>query len=41
MVLQRKAKMSLLELLKIHVGGNAPEVAIQTKPPTPPPSEAS
>ena len=32
MVLQRKAKTSLLES---HAGGTVPEVAIQTKPPTP------
>ena len=37
-VLQHKAKTSLLELLEYHAGGNAPEVAIQTKPPTLPPS---
>ena len=37
-VLQHKAKTSLLELLEYHTGGNAPEVAIQTKPPTLPPS---
>ena len=41
MVLQRKAKTSLLELLESHAGGNALEVAIQTKPPSPPPSQAS
>ena len=41
MVLQRKAKTSLLELLKSHAGGIVPEVAIQTKPPTPLPAQTS
>nr|POE71579.1 hypothetical protein CFP56_12804 [Quercus suber] len=41
MVLQRKAKTSLLELLESHAGGNVPEVAIQTKPLTPPPTKTS
>lgn len=41
MVLQHKAKTSLLEHLESHVWGNALEVAIQTKPPTSPPFEAS
>ena len=41
MVLQRKTRTSLLKLLESHVGGNVPEVAIQAKPPTPPPSQAS
>jgi len=35
MVLQRKPKTSLLELLESHVVGSVPEVAIQTRPPTP------
>ena len=35
MVLQRKLKTSLLELLESHAGGFVPEVAIQTRPPTP------
>ena len=35
MVLQRKSKISLLELLESYVGGTVPKVVIQTKPPTP------
>jgi len=35
MVLQRKPKMSLLELLKSHAGRSMPEVAVQTRPSTP------
>ena len=35
MVLQRKPKMSLLELLESHLVGSVPEVAVQTQPPTP------
>ena len=41
MVLQCKAKTSLLELLESHVEGIVPEVAIQTKPPTPLPTQSS
>lgn len=36
MVLQRKPKTSLLELLESHARGTVHEVAVQTKPPTPP-----
>ena len=36
MVLQRKTRSSLLDLLESHTGGNVPEKAIQPKPPTPP-----
>ena len=39
MVLQRKAKTSLLELLESHVRGTVPKVAIQTKHPTPLPAK--
>ena len=35
MVLQRKSKISFLELLESYVGGTVPKVVIQTKPPTP------
>nr|POE77057.1 hypothetical protein CFP56_71519 [Quercus suber] len=35
MLLQHKAKTSLLKLLESHTGGTVPEVAIQTKPLTP------
>ena len=41
MVLQRKSKTSLLELLESHVGGTVLEVAIQTRPPTPLPAHCS
>lgn len=41
MVLQQKSKTSLLELLKSHARGTAPEVAIQTKLPTPLPTQTS
>lgn len=41
MVLQRKQKTSLLELLESHAEGSVPEVAIQTKPPTPFPTHTS
>lgn len=36
MVLQRKTRSSLWDILESHVGGNVPETTIQTKPPTPP-----
>ena len=39
-VLQRKTGSSLLDLLESHVGGNVPEKAIQTKPSTPPNTQA-
>ena len=35
MVLQSKPKTSLFELLKSHAGGSNPDVAVQTRPPTP------
>ena len=35
MVLQRKSKTSLFELFEPYAGGTVPEVAIQTRPPTP------
>ena len=35
MVLQRKKKTSLLELLESHTGGFTLDIAIQTQPPTP------
>lgn len=41
MVLQRKPKTSLLELLESHAGGSVPEVAVQTRPPTPFPTYTS
>ena len=41
MVLQKKPKMSLLELLESYAGGSVPEVAIQTRPPTPLPIHTS
>ncbi|KAL0001256.1 hypothetical protein SO802_015037 [Lithocarpus litseifolius] len=41
MVLQRKSKRSLLKLLESHAGGTVLKVAIQTKPPTPPPAQTS
>ena len=41
MVLQCKAKTSLLELLEFHVEGIVPKVAIQTKPPTSLPTQTS
>lgn len=41
MVLQRKAKISLLKLLESHARGTIPEVAVQTKPPTPLPTQTS
>ena len=41
MVLQCKTRTSLLDLLESHAGGNVHKVAIQAKPPTPPPSQAS
>lgn len=41
MVLQRKTKTSLLELLKSYAGGSIPKVAIQTRPPTPLPLHTS
>ena len=34
-VLQHKTRLSLLDLLESHVGGNVLETAIQTKSPTP------
>ena len=40
MVLQRKTRSSLLDLLESHAGGNMPKKAIQTKPPTPPNTQA-
>ena len=36
MVLQRKTRTSLLDLLESHAGGNVPKTTIQTKPSTPP-----
>ena len=41
MVLQRKTKTSLLELLKSYAEGSIPKVAIQTLPPTPLPLHTS
>ena len=34
-MLQHKTRLSLLDLLESHVGGNVLETAIQTKSPTP------
>ena len=41
MVIQRKSRSSLLNLLESHAGGNVPKKAIQTKPSTPPFTQAS
>ena len=41
MVLQRKPKTSLLELLESHARRLVPEVAVQTRPPTPLPTHTS
>ena len=41
MVLQRKSKTSLLELLESHVEGTVPKVAVQTRPLTPLPTQTS
>lgn len=41
MVLQPKTKTSLLKLLESHTWANVPEVVVQTKSPTPPPTQIS
>ena len=41
MVLQRKPKTSLLKLFESHAGRLVPEVAVQTRPPTPLPTHTS
>lgn len=41
MVLQRKYKTSLLELLESYAGGTVPKVAIQTRPSNPLPAQTS
>lgn len=40
-MLQRKPKTSLLELLESQAGGLVPEVVVQTRPPTPLPAHTS